>query len=59
MENDCIEFFSVSRAGSAKFLSSGQKLSYRVVKKKVKSDIESDVFGLGTCPRRENVTFFI
>ena len=59
MQNDCIEFFLVFRAGSAKFLSFGQKLSYRVVKKKVKNDIESDVFGLGTCPGRKTVTFFI
>ena len=59
MENDCIEFFLVSRAGSAKFLQFGQKLSFRVVKKKVKNDIEIDAFGLGTCPGRENVTFFI
>ena len=37
MENDCIEFFSVSRAGSAKFLSFGQRLSFRVVKKRLKT----------------------
>ena len=59
MKNDGIEFFLVSRAGSAKFLSFGQKLSFRLVKKKVKNDIENDVFGLGICPGRENITFFI
>ena len=37
MKNDCIQFFSVSRAGSTKFLSYGQKLWYKVVKKRLKT----------------------